>query len=111
MHNQPMNSETRQGVLTLAASLILASGMNLDDSEKAVRKEVICLALTQNRGNKCKTARMLGVHRNTLARHIEGLNINPQCQHWKNQHDNQQSRAGKFVSPGEHGEKYAELSA
>jgi Fis family transcriptional regulator, factor for inversion stimulation protein len=46
--------------------------------ERAVvlfRRQYVLNVLTECRGNQCLTATMLGIHRNTLGRHLAELNI------------------------------------
>ncbi|UWZ84625.1 helix-turn-helix domain-containing protein [Occallatibacter riparius] len=40
------------------------------------RRVILRAALVDARGNQCKAAERLGMHRNTLARHCEALGIN-----------------------------------
>jgi Fis family transcriptional regulator, factor for inversion stimulation protein len=51
------------------------SGILLSEGEREFKKRFILEALRQNRGNQCKAARELGMHRNTLARTIADLKI------------------------------------
>lgn len=40
------------------------------------RRQYVLNVLTECRGNQCLTATMLGIHRNTLGRHLADLDIN-----------------------------------
>lgn len=43
---------------------------------ESARLGVISLALTQSKGNRSHAATSLGIHRNTLARHMQELGLN-----------------------------------
>jgi DNA-binding NtrC family response regulator len=51
------------------------SGISYAEAVKEFRKRFIMHVLEQSRGNQCKAARALDMHRNTLARTIEDLAI------------------------------------
>jgi DNA-binding NtrC family response regulator len=98
MTQPAMNAENRRGMLTIAASLVFESGISLEKAEQEFRRETIKFQLTQYRGNQCKVARMLGVHRNTLSRTMKALGITASHEHWRTMNRLQDERAAKFVA-------------
>lgn len=62
-------------IIAKAAHLAHASGRTLEEAEVLFRRTFLVVALKDCRGNQCKTARVLGIHRNTLSRHIALLGI------------------------------------
>ena len=65
-----MNGQTPQqdAAIGRAADLIVESGISLDQAVSLIRKEVLVAALRKFRGNQCKAAKQLQVHRNTIGR-------------------------------------------
>lgn len=57
------------------AEQMLAAGMSLHQSAEAIKREMIVAALHRRQGNLCRVARLLGEHRNTVARQMEKLGI------------------------------------
>lgn len=51
------------------------SGILYSEAVQEFKKRFIMNVLQQNRGNQCKAARELGMHRNTLSRTIADLNL------------------------------------
>lgn len=56
-------------------AIIARSGVSYEYVERQFRKVFLIAALTDNRWNVCKTARRIGMHRNTLSRQMEKLQI------------------------------------
>jgi Bacterial regulatory protein, Fis family len=54
-----------------AARLVLAADCGRDEAVRLLKIEVYRAALERAGGNLCRTARLLRVHRNTLARELE----------------------------------------
>lgn len=54
-----------------------AGGMTYDDAVREFKKTYILEVLSHHKGNQCKAAAELGMHRNTLSRTISELKINP----------------------------------
>lgn len=52
-----------------------SSGILYSEATREFRKRFIMEVLRQNRGNQCKAARELGMHRNTLSRTIAELKL------------------------------------
>lgn len=70
-----MNQPTDQ--LTALATLTHEIGLSFHDAQEEFKKRLILNALTRHKGNQCAAARELQVHRNTLSRDIEALQIDP----------------------------------
>jgi Fis family transcriptional regulator len=51
------------------------AGMRFDEAVREFQKTFVLIVLRQERGNQCKAADKLGMHRNTLHRTIAGLQI------------------------------------
>jgi len=62
-------------LIQMAAQQMLAAGMTLHEGAGALSKAMIVESLKANRGNVCRTARALRVHRNTLSRKLVDLEI------------------------------------
>jgi DNA-binding NtrC family response regulator len=96
---QPViNQQTRSGMLTIAASLVYESGITLARAKEEFTRETIKFYLTQCKGNQCKVARCLGIHRNTLARAMRMLGIESSSQHWRGKYRDQQEHAMKIAA-------------
>jgi DNA-binding NtrC family response regulator len=54
-----------------------ASGITYDEAVREFRRRYIQEVLARHKGNQCKTARELGVHRNTLSRMMAELEMDP----------------------------------
>ena len=54
-----------------------ASGITYEEAVREFRRRYIQEVLGHNRGNQCKAARELGVHRNTLSRIMADLELDP----------------------------------
>lgn len=54
-----------------------AGGITYSEAVGEFRKRFLLEVLLAHRGNQCKAARELGVHRNTLSRMIAELEIDP----------------------------------
>ena len=54
-----------------------AGGITYTEAVREFKKRFILEVLASHRGNQCKAAKALGMHRNTLSRTIAELEINP----------------------------------
>lgn len=63
------------GLIGRTVAKTLASGISQRESLKLVKSALVVEALTRSNGNKCKAAKELQVHRNTLARDIRQLGL------------------------------------
>ena len=50
-------------------------GILYSEAVREFKKRFILTVLQENKGNQCKTARQLGMHRNTLSRTISELDL------------------------------------
>ena len=65
-----MKRELEHLVLTMHAS-----GINYNDAVREFKKRFILEVLARHRGNQCKAAEELGMHRNTLSRTLTELGM------------------------------------
>lgn len=61
--------------LAILVSEMHTSGILYDEAVREFKKVFIAHVLEQNKGNQCKAAKQLGMHRNTLSRTITELNL------------------------------------
>lgn len=54
-----------------------AAGITYDEAVREFKKKYILEVLARHKGNQCKAAREIGVHRNTLSRTIAELKLDP----------------------------------
>lgn len=54
-----------------------AGGITYEEAVREFKRRYILEVLACHRGNQCKAAQELGVHRNTLSRILEDLDIDP----------------------------------
>lgn len=54
-----------------------AGGITYDEAVREFKRRFILEVLSSHRGNQCKAATELGVHRNTLSRILAELKIDP----------------------------------
>jgi Fis family transcriptional regulator len=54
-----------------------ASGITYEEAVREFRRRYIQEVLSHGKGNQCKAARELGVHRNTLSRIMADLELDP----------------------------------
>ena len=59
---------------------MVRSNILYSEAVREFKKRFIVTVLEENRGNQCKAARELGMHRNTLSRTMRGRKASPtQC--------------------------------
>jgi Fis family transcriptional regulator len=61
--------------LAILVSEMNATGILYDEAVREFKKVFIANVLEQNKGNQCKAAKQLGMHRNTLSRTIAELKL------------------------------------
>jgi DNA-binding NtrC family response regulator len=54
-----------------------AGGITYDEAVREFKRRFLMEVLAHHKGNQCKAAKELGVHRNTLSRTIAELKIDP----------------------------------
>jgi Fis family transcriptional regulator len=63
--------------LEALVSAMHAGGITYAEAVREFKRRYLLEVLASNRGNQCKAAKELGMHRNTLSRTIAELNIDP----------------------------------
>lgn len=61
--------------LNLIVDELVRQGISLEQARNEFEKQFIAASLRSNRGNVCRSARSLGVHRNTLRNKVSALGI------------------------------------
>lgn len=61
--------------LDLLVAQMHADGVPYDAAVREFKKRYLLQVLASNRGNQCKSAEMLGMHRNTLSRTLAELEL------------------------------------
>ncbi|MEO5937190.1 MAG: helix-turn-helix domain-containing protein [Terriglobales bacterium] len=61
--------------LAVLVSQMHSSGILYSEAVREFKKVFIAHVLQQNKGNQCKAARQLGMHRNTLSRTLTELDL------------------------------------
>ena len=59
-------------------TLMHAGGLHYDEAVQEFKRRFILEVLSHHRGNQCKAARELSMHRNTLRRTIAELRLDPE---------------------------------
>ena len=70
-----MAEQTLNGRLFLIADELVHRGVTLEQARREFERQFIVASLKSNRGNFCRSARSLGVHRNTLRNKVSDLGI------------------------------------
>jgi DNA-binding NtrC family response regulator len=63
------------GRLLLIVDELVRRGVTLEQARREFERQFIVASLKSNRGNFCRSARSLGVHRNTLRNKLSDLGI------------------------------------
>lgn len=61
--------------LDLLVAQMHADGVSYDDAVREFKRRYLLQVLVSNRGNQCKSAEQLGMHRNTLSRTLAELEM------------------------------------
>jgi Bacterial regulatory protein, Fis family len=67
--------QTLNGRLCLIVDELVRRGVTLEQARREFERQFIVASLKSNRGNFCRSARSLGVHRNTLRNKVSDLGI------------------------------------
>lgn len=67
--------QTLNGRLFLLVDELVRQGLTLEQARREFEKQFIVASLRSNEGNLCRSARSLGVHRNTLRNKVSDLGI------------------------------------
>lgn len=70
-----MKEPNLNGRLTQIVDELVSRGMTLTQARREFERQFIVAALRSNGGNLCRSARSLGVHRNTLRNKVSDLGI------------------------------------
>ena len=70
-----MTAESLNGQLTRLVSELVDRGLTLEQARKEFEKQFILASLKQSRGNFSRSAKGLGVHRNTLRNKLTNLGV------------------------------------
>ncbi|MEE2778318.1 MAG: helix-turn-helix domain-containing protein [Acidobacteriota bacterium] len=73
-----MTGESLNGQLNRLVSELVDRGLTLEQARKEFEKQFILASLKQSRGNFSRSAKYLGVHRNTLRNKLSNLGITPE---------------------------------
>lgn len=82
--------------LYLAARQMLQAGMSWEEAHHLVNSEFVIAALEKSRGNVCKAAILLNLHRNTLGRQLQVLNLTELAKELRTSHKRQR----RILFPG-----------
>jgi len=67
--------QTLNGRLFQIVDELVRRGVTLEQARREFERQFIVASLKSNRGNFCRSARSLGVHRNTLRNKVSDLGI------------------------------------
>ena len=70
-----MADQTLNGRLYQIVDELVSRGLTLEQARREFERQFIVASLKSNRGNFCRSARSLGVHRNTLRNKVSDLGI------------------------------------
>lgn len=70
-----MADQTLNGRLYQIVDELVRRGVTLEQARREFERQFIVASLKSNRGNFCRSARSLGVHRNTLRNKVSDLGI------------------------------------
>ena len=70
-----MAEQNLNGRLYQIVDELVRRGLTLDQARREFERQFIVASLKSNRGNFCRSARSLGVHRNTLRNKVSDLGI------------------------------------
>lgn len=70
-----MAEQNLNGRLYQIVDELVRRGLTLDQARREFEKQFIVASLKSNRGNFCRSAKSLGVHRNTLRNKVSDLGI------------------------------------
>ncbi|HEX4952185.1 MAG TPA: helix-turn-helix domain-containing protein [Thermoanaerobaculia bacterium] len=65
------------GNLSRIVDELVRRGVTLEQARREFEKQFIVASLKSNDGNVCRSAKSLGVHRNTLRNKVSSLGIGP----------------------------------
>ena len=72
-----MTQESLNGRLCQMVDELVRMGLTLEQARKAFERQFILASLARNEGNIGRSAKSLGVHRNTLRNKVSALGLQP----------------------------------
>ncbi len=72
-----VTKESLNGRLCQIVSELVSRGLTLEQARKEFEKQFILASLAAHQGSIGRSARSLGIHRNTLRNKVSSLGINP----------------------------------
>lgn len=72
---KPLSDQSLNGRLFQIVDELVRRGVTLEQARKEFKRQFIVASLKSNQGNLCRSARSLGVHRNTLRNKVSDLGI------------------------------------
>ncbi len=73
-----MAEQNLNGSLSRIVDELVRRGITLEQARREFERQFIVASLKSNDGNFCRSARSLGVHRNTLRNKVSTLGIEPE---------------------------------
>jgi two-component system nitrogen regulation response regulator NtrX len=70
-----LSDQTLNGRLFQIVDELVRRGVTLEQARREFERQFIVASLKSNQGNLCRSARSLGVHRNTLRNKVSDLGI------------------------------------
>lgn len=70
-----MKANSLKGNLDKIVDELVRQGVTLEQARKEFEKQFIVASIQLNEGNLCRSARCLGIHRNTLRNKVSNLGI------------------------------------
>lgn len=91
-----MPSMNLKGQLVQIVDELVSQGLTLEQARKEFEKQFIVASIRSHDGNLCRSARSLGVHRNTLRNKVSNLGISTDEYNLRSQTRRLLSRASKL---------------
>ena len=91
-----MPSKNLKGQLVQIVDELVSQGLTLEQARKEFEKQFIVASIRSHDGNLCRSARSLGVHRNTLRNKVSNLGISTDEYSFRTQMRRPLRRASKF---------------
>lgn len=75
VHNRTLLRKHRMTPIRETAKLVLDAGISWKQKGEVLDRELLVEALERTRGNMCRAARILQMHRNTVTRQLDRLQL------------------------------------
>ncbi|NJL26933.1 MAG: hypothetical protein HC897_03130 [Thermoanaerobaculia bacterium] len=96
MSSVNLKSMNLKGQLVQIVDELVSQGLTLEQARKEFEKQFIVASIRSHDGNLCRSARSLGVHRNTLRNKVSNLGISTDEFNLRTQTRRPFRRASKF---------------